>query len=395
MKRRIASLLVILILATSFQHGCWSRKEMNELALALGAAVDRTPDGKFLLTLQFAKPGEFAAGAPEGGKGKVSAPVWVVSATGKTIFEAERNLAMQVSRHIYWGHLIVLIIGEKAARHGVREVVSLFLRSPQPRETMWVMVTEGEAKNLLMSQPGLEKSSAQAIGFLARSKAGYSVELKDFAAMLASKGGEPIASRLGSLKMVTTPSLGQKTPVEEVRISGVAAFKDDKLTGWLDPAETRGLLWLKGEVGKGVVTVPCPGKPEKQLSLEIIRATTKVIPEYRNNKVSFTVRLMLEGDLEEEQCDENLTKPETIKAIEKELRNDVKQKAELALSKAQDEFKADIFGFGEAFHRAHKKEWRKLKDNWNEEFARAEVRISVKAYLRRTGLLTKPATLRE
>ena len=395
MRRKIASLLVILVLMTVFQHGCWSRKEMNELALALGAAVDRTPEGKYLLTLQFAKPGEFAGGVQEGGKGKVSAPVWVVSATGKTIFEAERNLAMQVSRHIYWGHLIVLIIGEKAARHGVREVVSLFLRAPQPRETMWVMVTEGDAKNLLMSQPGLEKTSAQAIGFLARSKAGYSVELKDFTAMLASKGGEPTASRLESVKIVSTPLPSEKNPVEEVRITGVAVFKDDKLTGWLDPSETRGLLWFKGEVGKGVVTIPCPGTPEKQLSLDIIRAATKVVPEYRHNKVSFTVKLMLEGDLEEEQCTEDLTKPETVKAIEKQLQNDIKQKVELTLNKAQGEFKADIFGFGEAFHRAHKREWRKLKDNWNEEFARAEVKISVEAFVRRTGLLTKPATLRE
>ncbi len=319
----------------------------------------------------------------------------MTSATGGTVFDAARNRATQVSRHIYWGHCVVLIIGEKAARQGIRKNLGFFLRSPQPRETMWVMVAKGEAKNLLMAQPGLEKTSAQAIGFLARSKAGYSVNLKDLTIMLASIGNEPIASRIEVIKTVSTPYAGQQIPVEEVQLTGTAAFKDDKLVGWLDERETRGLLWLRGEVGKGVITIPFPGKPEYNLSLDMIRASSKIIPEYQNGRVSFTVKLILEGDLEEGQGQTNVADPSFIPAVEKELEKDVKKRADLALHRAQVDFKSDIFGFGDTFHRSYKNEWKQLKGNWNEVFTKAEVRISVKAFVRRSGLLSNAATKRE
>ncbi|MCL6635676.1 MAG: Ger(x)C family spore germination protein, partial [Peptococcaceae bacterium] len=103
MSRRLAVLCLVAALAC-FLGGCWSRREISELAIILAAGVDYTADGKVQLTLQIARPGSFA-GAPtgEGGGAKEGSTVWVASAAGKTIFEAQRNLAAQVSRHLYWG----------------------------------------------------------------------------------------------------------------------------------------------------------------------------------------------------------------------------------------------------------------------------------------------------
>ncbi len=38
------------------------------------------------------------------------------------------------------------------------------------------------------------------------------------------------------------------------------------------------------------------------------------------------------------------------------------------VSKVQNEFESDIFGFGSAFHRKYPKEWHKVKHNWNDIF---------------------------
>ncbi|MCL6639278.1 MAG: Ger(x)C family spore germination protein, partial [Firmicutes bacterium] len=392
--RKIA-LLLLTALVLTLPCGCWSRKELSELAIVLGAGVDRTPDNKVQITLQLARPAAFGGGAEAGGG---NAPkqnvVWVVSETGSTIFDAERNLALKVSRQIYWGHNVILVYGEEMARGGVRDASNFFMRNPQPRETTWVLVAKGEAKKLLESHSELEKTSAQSVGFLARNRAGFSIMLKDFQMALASRGTNPAAPRveLQKLGQPQGPGMEDKLQHEEIAVTGTAVFKDDRLAGWLDPFETRGLLWLRGEVKRGIITIPSPGQPDKLISLNIIRGSTRVDPEYDGENIRLNVEITFEGDLLEQQSLEDLTTPEKIAAIEEAAAGIIFNKCADTLRKAQGEYGTDVFNFGEAFHRKYKKEWRELQGRWNEEFARAALDIAVEAHIRRSGILTRRAS---
>lgn len=393
-----AAALLLLVLLTGLLGGCWSRKEITEVAVVLGTGVDWTADGRIRLTVQIARPTAFAGGGEAAGGGREAPASWVVSAEGKTIEEAERYLAMKVPRDIYWGHSIILVIGEEMAKKGTRMVTNFFQRDRQPRETMWIMVAKGEAKDFLETYSTLAKTSAQAAGFLTRMKTGYTVQVREFAEMLASKGVQPVATRVEVKEAGVTPGPGREKEspaLKQVELAGVAVFKEDKLIGWLDDYETRGLLWLKGEAMKGVVTVPSPGEPDKAVSFEIRRGSTKVTPEYDGEYLWFDVKVEVEGDMLEQQSREDLAKPEKIKALESEIAGEISRRAAVALEKAQREYGVDIFGFGDAFHRKYKKEWRELKDRWDEEFARAEVYITVEAHVREIGLLTKRASAPE
>ncbi|KJS03868.1 MAG: hypothetical protein VR68_00295 [Peptococcaceae bacterium BRH_c4a] len=391
-----AACLLLIILPLALLGGCWSRHEMNELAIVLGAGVDRTPDNNIRITLQLARPSAFAGGTEAGGGAAPKQNItWVISETGSTVYEAERNLALKVSRHIYWGHDVILVIGEEMAREGVRKISNFFMRYPRTRETIWVLVSKGKAEKLLESHSELEKTSAQSVGFLVRNRAGLSVMLKDFQMALASRGTNPAAPRVELQKLggPQGPGMEEKLQHEEVAITGTGVFKEDRLVGWLDTSETRGLLWLRGEVRKGGIIIPSPGQPDKLLSLSIVRGKTRVEPEYDGETVRFNVSISFEVDLLEQQSTEDLTTPEKIKAVEMAAAEDVFRRCSDALEKAQGEYGTDIFNFGEAFHRKHKKEWKELKYRWNEEFAKAEVNIAVEAQLRRSGLLTRRASL--
>ena len=393
MIKKIAVLL-LLVLLTGLLGGCWSRKEITEVAIVLGTGVDWTADGRIRLTVQIALPTAFAA---EGGGGKEPFS-WVISAEGKTIAEAERYLAMKSPRDIYWGHSVILVIGEEMAKKGTGMVTNFFQRDRQPREIMWFMVTKGEAKDILETEMDLVKTSAQAAGFLTRMKTGYSVQLREYAEMLASKGVQPVVTAVEVEEGGVTPQPGQegKPPRHKhVALAGVGEFKEDKLVGWLDATETRGLLWLKGEAEKGVIIVPSPGEPDKEVSIKIRRGSTKVTPEYDGENRRFDVMIKMEGDMVEQQSREDLAKPEKIKALENAIAEEITKRATVALEKAQIEYGVDIFGFGDAFHRKYKKDWQELKDRWDEEFARAEVSIAVEARVREIGLLTKRASTPE
>ncbi|SHI86600.1 Ger(x)C family spore germination protein [Desulfofundulus thermosubterraneus] len=394
--KKIAVLLLILLL-TGLTGGCWSRRELTEVAIVLGTGVDWMEDGRIRLTVQIARPGAFTAGSEAGARGREPAS-WVVSAEGRTIQEAERYLAMKVPREIYWGHCIILVLGEEMARKGTGMITNFFQRDRQPRENIWVMVTRGEAKDFLETYSSLEKTSAQAAGFLERMKTGYSVQLWKLAEMLASKGIQPAVTAVEVKEAGITPEPDREKkspPQKQVGLAGVAVFKEDKLIGWLDPYETRGLLWLKGEAMKGVIIVPSPGEPDKAVSIRIRRGSTKILPEYDGEYLRFMVRIRVEGDMVEQQSREDLAKPEKIKTLESEMADELKKRATAALEKAQNEYGVDIFGFGDAFHRKYKKEWRDLKDRWDEEFSRAEVNIAVEAQIREIGLLTKRAGVPE
>lgn len=397
MTRKIV-LLFMFILILLFTEGCWSRHEVNELAIVLGAGLDRTADNKVQITLQLARPSAFAGGGETGGG---SAPkqnnAWVVTETGDTVLDAERNLALKVSRRIYWSHSIMIVYGENMARGGVRDVTNFFMRSPQPRETSWVFVTKGEAKSVLESHSELEKTSAQSVGLLARNRAGHSLMLEDFQRELASRGTNPSAPRVEVLKMGQPQGVGMEERLqhEEVGITGTGVFKDDKLVGWLDTSETRGLLWLLGKIKEGAIIIPSPRQPDKKVSLDISREKIKVDPEFDGETVKFNVNIDFEMELLEQQSSEDLTEPEKINEIEMLAAEDVFNKCNSALEKAQSEYGTDIFGFGEAFHRKYKNEWKEIREHWNDEFQKAEVNIAVEPHLRRTGMLHRRASVKK
>jgi len=80
--RKLLACLFLLITMISISSGCWSRKELSELAIVLGAGVDRTPDDQVELTLQLARPSASVAGTTGGAVG-TEPPTWVVSETGR------------------------------------------------------------------------------------------------------------------------------------------------------------------------------------------------------------------------------------------------------------------------------------------------------------------------
>ncbi|MHB8171770.1 MAG: Ger(x)C family spore germination protein [Thermincolia bacterium] len=409
MIKQIATILIFSLLL-SLLAGCWSRKEISELAIVMAVAVDKVnykeksgkTDHKTMLTMMFARP-KAAASGERGQPGEK--PYTIISTLGKDVSEASRNLALEVPREIYWGHNIILIIGEEMARHGVNEILDYLARSPQPRETIWVMVTKGAAHSILEARTEMEQIPAQHIGYLVRNKAGIAVSLKDFLINLSDPDTNPIASKIEIVhkgKLINLPETGQpqpkgvdKAPLPRARLTGTAVFKYDKLVGFLNQSETRGLLWLRGEIKKGLITIACPNEKEKRVSVNIVRGTTILEPKIEKGRLYIEAHMSMEGDLQEQQCAKDLTDRKNIALLEKALRKDIEARARDTLKMVQHQYKSDIFGFGLAIHRKYPAIWKELGPNWDRDFPKLQVKFKVEAKIRRSGLTTKPAMMRE
>lgn len=69
----------------------------------------------------------------------------------------------------------------------------------------------------------------------------------------------------------------------------------------------------------------------------------------------------------------------------------IKEDIENTIRKVQEEYKSDIFGFGEAIHRSNPEMWNLLKKDWDDrEFPDLKVHTEVDVKIRRLGTTTQP-----
>ncbi|WP_027365814.1 Ger(x)C family spore germination protein [Desulfotruncus alcoholivorax] len=407
MIKKIIGLCLAICLALPL-GGCWSRKELNELTIVLAAGVDRAPGGNILLTVQIARPKSFSGGTKKS-SGFQENNIWVISQTGETVMDAARYLETKVSRKLYWSHAVILVFGEQLAAQGLRQAINFFSRSPEFRETTWVFVARGKASDVINSHSQLESTSAQSVGNMARSGAGFPVKLKDLSMMLASYGTNPVLPRIELTPSGNPQGPGMQENIPEadgdnqkatqthaeVTVTGTGVFKDDKLAGWLNLMETRGLLWLRNKMEQGEITINSLKDPGKHISVRVTGAKTKVEPFYDGNNVWFDVKIKMEGDLLEQQSSEKLTESKNYREIEQRVAKEIEQKTRNALDKAQHTYGVDIFSFGQAFHRKYKKDWPAMRNRWNEIFSEAGVSIQVEAKISKTGLTTNRLSIKK
>lgn len=399
--------LLLLLGVIIIQPGCWDQREVEQLGIVMATGVEPAPGGRVRLIVQNVNPTALAKGAAGGGGGGQAGPEGKPfrnrAVEGDSIFEAIRELSRQSPRQLFFAHNQVLILSEELARErGVREVLDFFERNPQIRRTTWFLVGRGDLASLLDEPGRLEPTPAQRITGIIEDKersSEYAVQmLGNFLEMMESESTHPFTAVVAPLSNPAVPEnerqlvAGGQTPEprQTITLHGTAVFRRDKLAGWLNSRESRGLLWIRGEVDGGVIEIFPPQANGKPVSLEILRSSTKLQPQIRDGQIYITVAVREESNLGETMGPLDLTKPEVIGQLEILQADAIRGEIESALAKAQHEYGVDVFGFGEAMHRKYPREWKEMKKMWPELFPGVQVEVQVEARIRRTGLVSKP-----
>ena len=387
--RKIIAIILIFFILSLGTTGCWNRRELPSLAIVLGIGLDNVEDSnKLQMTTQIIKTSEIKSSASEaggGGSGESGAGAyWNVRNTGESIFATVRDFTHKTSRKLYFPHNKVIIFGRSLAEQGIREYLDFFVRDQETRFDVFVLVADDRASEVLDVQPKLEKVPTININDLLEAQEATSqtsvIKLNQFITRSMSETTAPIAPII---------EIRGKGNDQELLVTGTAVFRRDKLIGQMNKEETRGLLWVIDEVKSGIIDVDCPDC-EGKVSLEIIRAKSKIASEIGNDKPYIKINIKEEGNIASQSCSCDLVSPDAVAALEEKKSAAIKDEINSALSKAK-KLNADIFGFGEVMHQKHLHEWRELKDNWDEIFPDLEVEIVVEAKLRRSGSIGRSA----
>ncbi len=404
--RRGVFLLILTLMVTILVSGCWSRREIDKLAFVGSIAVDQADDSEMLeVTIQVILPGALTGGGGQagmggGGGGAGMGKVWLVSEKAPTVFEAVKRINNISANHLFFGHMTSVIIGEKLARKGVKDVLDNFDRMSELRRNIWILIAPGKAKDILEARPKLQGVASLAIEglFIHQTDTSFSYpsSLNNFLIMLSSRSTDPVAAR------VTTISVGHRTPGEppweagrkEIKIEGAAIFKQDKLVGWLDGRETRGVLWLHNKFKYGTITFPNPRGNHKFMTFEIYGGKRKIHTSMEDGELFVNLDISCKGNMVEQDSNADILsqelfiEKENVQAFNSGIASQVKQEISAAMDKAR-EYKVDILGLGERFYIEHPQEFKKLQADWPEIIANANVNVVVDVKVRRTGLINR------
>lgn len=376
------ALLILLLIFPLLLAGCWNNRPLTEINIVAGMGLERTEDGKILVTVQVAEPGAIQPASAGGGSGgEKSKPVFVASNEGETVFEALRGMLAVVDKKLFLSTAQVLIIGEKLAQEGIGEILNFFERDHEVSYLVDVIVAKDATPDeLLRIESDMDTIPAVYIrGTVENTAARGTVKktlLIDLFKDMDCKGRQPTAGQI------------TKSSDKEVRTEGLAVFRDGKLAGWLNPYETRGFLFADNELKGGIVNVPVDNG---KAAFEIIRSKGSVSVEVEDGKPSMLIiRVNAEANVGEYGSGGRLDSLETLYMLEEKLGEEIGKEIEMALEKCQKEFASDIFGFGIYLHKYYPKCWKEVENDWHNIFSKLPADIRVDAKIMRVGLVINP-----
>ncbi|MDQ0199625.1 Ger(x)C family spore germination protein [Neobacillus ginsengisoli] len=387
--------MMIAVLFLPILSACWNQKELTDLAFIMAMGIDKGKTKKFDVSFQIVNPGNVSAGQTGGGQGL---PIAVFKSSGDTITEAARLTTKKVSRRLYYAHTNLLVISEEIAKKDMLKIFDSLERDPEFRTTTEVVISrDTKAEEVVSSLSLLDKLPVNKITKEIKTTENMlgenlSVNIDDFISGVISTGKESVLSGYmmkGKISESKNASFLQKTVTDAVlEADGLAVFRNGKLTGWIDHEKARGVVWILNKVKGTDINVSWNGK-KNVLNFVTIRSKTKVSANVKNGKPIINILIADEGWLSEANTAIDLTDPDIIEKIDKVVEKEIKKQVVSSIKAAQKQ-KSDIFGFGERVHRADPKLWKKIKGNWDNEFASLQVNVKVDSYTRREGVRTKP-----
>lgn len=378
-------LIVILIICITVLVGCWDLENIEDLALVANIAFDVGEFKEYKMTVQILLPKALGGNGTAQATGEES-PMFVIGAEGQTPFEANRKLREYVPRRPFYGKTMSVIVGEELARQGVLPVLNILETDHEFRRSKKIFLAIGpggkilEARVRVLANPGdMPKGFAMVLPGISTTV--IQTTIGDFITQAASSTVEPV---MPVVKLIEDdPEIGENPGV---RVARTGAFKGDKLVGFLDEKESRGLLWVLGKAD-GILNFQIPETFES-VTIELGRSSSSVNAVIDDEgKLFVNINIRTEGNLADQTGYANLSDSQIRRSIERRYAETIRQEIKSALNKAQKDLKTDVFGFGGAFFRAYPRLWRdSLEPMWDDIYPYIPVNIYVEAHVRSTNL---------
>jgi len=380
------------ILTAILLSGCWDQRELSEITVVTGMAVDKGEDDKYILTVEGINATELNNRTASG-----NAPSIVYSAEGNTLAELTYRVNEGISRHLIYSHMRTLVIGEELAKEGIIDFIDFLERNREIRDDFNILIARGgKGSDVLKVTYQFQKSTSlklhTQLDTMMKDWGGDpGVRMNDVITAWTAPGRQPV---MAAVRIKGDPEAGASaenmmkvTPDALVVLDSLAIFKGDKLEGFLTLEDSRNYLWIQNKINKTSITVKC--SESEYMGLRVYDTRTKIKGKLENGKAKINVKIRAEAYIDGTHCNNQLDKAKTYKESGEAAQKQINEMVTKTIEKVQQEYGTDIFGFGEDVLRQDYQNFKEVQKNWDEKFADADINVDTTLIIRRTGIRTK------
>ena len=366
--------LILIIILPLILTGCWDMAEINQRIFVSSIGVDLNKGGgmdKYLITYVYPNINSIGKNATEDKK-KFS-----VQAPSSSIFQAGKEASTCEEFPFYYKHLKVFVMGEELAKDGklVRQVIDELNRDTKINKKLQILITEGEAGEILDSKPAHVPIADGTI---------YNI-LKDnkSAARFTPQTLTGMIKEIDYNNVTLVPKIDKIG--NSLTIAGAGIIKDYELIGYLNEIENRAIAFIKNKMKLELIDV----EYENDLLSYNITDTKSSKDISIDKEINVNIKVNTEGYLQGYIIDKdiNVFDDKVLTRMEKAIEKKIKKEIEDVLIKSQKEYNADLIGIGEYLSKYYPKKWNDIKDNWDQIYPDVQFNIVVDARIRRIGLI--------
>lgn len=379
--RKIIASFIILAMLLSFS-GCMPYRELKDELIVEGMGIDYE-NNRYNITFQVKNMQKSNGGEEESKKSSGSNEVKLIQCYGDSLFDSVRNATMQNGRKLYFSNIRAFVVGEDVCRTRFLEIMDFMQRNQQIKPTERLFVAKGKAYDILSYEEDGNIVPAENMQQIAKSGSEtskvYDVRLLDIFKAESSGLIDP------AIPLVSVSMIKGKP---KLQISGAAYIRNDKLAGFLDADQTKGLMFVTGKLKGGVIITKSPHGAT--VTSEIFSSSTNVSISGDEKTPEISVKVKSQTGITEISSEKKyVVDDKFIKALEKQQEAVIKTEIESSIEQALNKNGSDVFGFRRKIYETKPELWRKLSKKWDEVTKKVKFTISVKTEVVNSGLTNK------
>lgn len=379
---KLFCVITMIICSCILFTACWNYREVEQLAIASGVAIDENADGTTHITIEVVNIG---------GDGQVTYEPKYIESDGETFFEAARKAITKEGKKIYWSHAKVAIISEEIARKDIAKYLDFLFRDAETREDTWLLISREKTAGEILEGKGMLKPIVSfQIDDAMRSQKAISrfpfIQLYEFFDRLFYKEVAPI---LPTVNLVEQH--GEKTP----HVGGTAIFKSEKLIGFLNEEDTKSMLWLRDEVKGGLIILKDAAGTSDNVTLEIYKSKSKITPTIEEGILKIKAEVIIDVSIGEIMGSTDFISSSGKQKIKEAAEKDVEEKIKKMYTMIRDKYNADVFGFGRRIEMKMPNAWKQIKEDWDNFFAELEIDLNVNVNIKGSATTRVPLKVGE
>lgn len=379
---------------------CLNPVQLHERAIVQAVGIDWVDD-EIQMTFQIFSPagdGSTISANAENAK--------IITTTGSTVSDAVQNATLIQGKQLFMGHSRILIIGKALAERGLEQPLRYFSANAFARSNTHLVLAEETAAGILSAKINQGILPADTLEAIAENAAEngiiQNIELYEFLRALEDGHESSILPviRLKTDQKEGGSSGGERSEsqsdtipeVSGVEMASMAVFSGAKLAGILTREESRGLLWIRDEIDRTVLTASTPVYETAAVRVHHLDSalTPDILVEEGEPRLRFRLEIHADGTILEAVPREGQESSNAaIDELEDAAEEVIRRECHMAFTRTTRDLQSDVLGLGSLVWKTDVELWKQIGAEWSEALPRTVLQVEVVLDIDRVGLEEK------